>query len=214
MAAIAPHLLKIPASLTYQRRNEQFQGSKVITSSVGMVAPLQVSRLRVQAFSGLRASTPYLGSVGSFRTLDFDSKMKDAMFVHRWRPKRGVVKAMFERFTEKAIKVILVAQEETRRLGHNVVGTEQILLGLVGEGTGIAARVLKSAGVSMKNARIEVEKIVGRGGGFIPVEIPFSPRAKRVLELSLEEARKLGKTILLINLSNEVLSPRRKTLSL
>ncbi|XP_048490184.2 LOW QUALITY PROTEIN: chaperone protein ClpC, chloroplastic [Beta vulgaris subsp. vulgaris] len=191
MAAIAPHLLKIPASLTYQRRNEQFQGSKVITSSVGMVAPLQVCRLRVQAFSGLRAST-LLGSLGSFRTLGFDSNMKDAMFVHRGRPKRGVIKAMFERFTEKAIKVILVAQEETRRLGHNVVGTEQILLGLVGEGTGIAARVLKSAGVSMKNARIEVEKIVGRGGGFIPVEIPFSPRAKRVLELSLEEARKLG----------------------
>ena len=99
---------------------------------------------------------------------------------------------MFERFTEKAIKVIMLAQEEARRLGHNFVGTEQILLGLVGEGTGIASKVLKSMGVNLKDARIEVEKIIGRGSGFVAVEIPFTPRAKRVLELSLEEARQLG----------------------
>ncbi|MGD1903887.1 MAG: ATP-dependent Clp protease ATP-binding subunit [Geitlerinemataceae cyanobacterium] len=99
---------------------------------------------------------------------------------------------MFERFTEKAIKVIMLAQEEARRLGHNFVGTEQILLGLIGEGTGVAAKVLKSMGVSLKDARIEVEKIIGRGSGFVAVEIPFTPRAKRVLELSLEEARQLG----------------------
>nr|YP_010618965.1 Clp protease ATP binding subunit [Deltalsia parasitica]WAX02978.1 Clp protease ATP binding subunit [Deltalsia parasitica] len=99
---------------------------------------------------------------------------------------------MFERFTEKAIKVIMLAQEEARRLGHNFVGTEQILLGLIGEGTGIAAQVLKSMNVNLKDARIEVEKIIGRGSGFVAVEIPFTPRAKRVLELSLEEARQLG----------------------
>jgi len=99
---------------------------------------------------------------------------------------------MFERFTEKAIKVIMLAQEEARRLGHNFVGTEQILLGLIGEGTGIAAKVLKSMGVNLKDARVEVEKIIGRGSGFVAVEIPFTPRAKRVLELSLEEARQLG----------------------
>jgi len=99
---------------------------------------------------------------------------------------------MFERFTEKAIKVIMLAQEEARRLGHNFVGTEQILLGLVGEGTGVAAKVLKSLGVNLKDSRIEVEKIIGRGSGFVAVEIPFTPRAKRVLELSLEEARQLG----------------------
>ena len=103
-----------------------------------------------------------------------------------------VVKAMFERFTEKAIKVIMLAQEEARRLGHNFVGTEQILLGLIGEGTGIAAKVLKSMGINLKDARVEVEKIIGRGSGFVAVEIPFTPRAKRVLELSLEEARQLG----------------------
>ena len=99
---------------------------------------------------------------------------------------------MFERFTEKAIKVIMIAQEEARRLGHNFVGTEQILLGLIGEGTGIGPKVLKSMGVNLKDARIEVEKIIGRGSGFVAVEIPFTPRAKRVLELSLEEARQLG----------------------
>ncbi|PSF27375.1 ATP-dependent Clp protease ATP-binding subunit ClpC, partial [Aphanothece hegewaldii CCALA 016] len=86
----------------------------------------------------------------------------------------------------------MLAQEEARRLGHNFVGTEQILLGLIGEGTGVAAKVLKSMGVNLKDARIEVEKIIGRGSGFVAVEIPFTPRAKRVLELSLEEARQLG----------------------
>ena len=99
---------------------------------------------------------------------------------------------MFERFTEKAIKVIMLAQEEARRLGHNFVGTEQVLLGLIGEGTGIAAKTLKSMGVNLKDARIEVEKIIGRGSGFVAVEIPFTPRAKRVLELSWDEARQLG----------------------
>jgi ATP-dependent Clp protease ATP-binding subunit ClpC len=99
---------------------------------------------------------------------------------------------MFERFTEKAIKVIMLAQEEARRLGHNFVGTEQLLLGLIGEGTGIGPKVLKSVGVNLKDARLEVENIIGRGSGFVAVEIPFTPRAKRVLELSLEEARQLG----------------------
>mmetsp|Transcript_31393 Transcript_31393/g.67756 ORF Transcript_31393/g.67756 Transcript_31393/m.67756 type:complete len:923 (-) Transcript_31393:79-2847(-) len=110
----------------------------------------------------------------------------------RGRAGRLVTKAMFERFTEKAIKVVMLAQEEARRLGHNFVGTEQLLLGMIGEGTGIAAKVLKSQGVNLKDARVEVEKIIGRGSGFVAVEIPFTPRAKRVLELSLEEARHLG----------------------
>ncbi|PRQ37756.1 putative ClpA/B family, UVR domain, P-loop containing nucleoside triphosphate hydrolase [Rosa chinensis] len=109
------------------------------------------------------------------------------------RASRCVPKAMFERFTDKAIKVVLLAQEESRRLGHNFVGTEQILLGLIGEGTGLPSKVLKSSmGINLKEARIQVEKIIGRGSGFIAVEIPFTSRAKRVLELSLEEARQLG----------------------
>lgn len=100
--------------------------------------------------------------------------------------------AMFEYFTEQAIKVIMLAQEEARRLGHNFVGTEQILLGLIGEGTGIAAKVLGEQRVNLKDVRTEVEKIIGRGSGFTPVEIPFTPRVKRIFESSLNEARQLG----------------------
>jgi ATP-dependent Clp protease ATP-binding subunit ClpC len=99
---------------------------------------------------------------------------------------------MFERYTEKAIKVIMLSQEESRRLGHNFVGTEQILLGSIGQGTGIAAKVLRSMGVNLKDARIEVEKIVGRGSGFVALEIPFTPGAKRVLDFAQAESKELG----------------------
>jgi ATP-dependent Clp protease ATP-binding subunit ClpA len=99
---------------------------------------------------------------------------------------------MFERFTEKAIKVIMLAQEESRRLGHNFVGTEQVLLGLIGEGTGIAARTLKANGANLKDTRIEVEKIIGRGSGYVQVEIPFTPRAKRLVELAWQESKNLA----------------------
>ena len=99
---------------------------------------------------------------------------------------------MFERFTEGAIKTIMLAQEESRRLGHNFVGTEQILLGLIGEGKGTAAKVLRLLGVGLKETREEVQKIIGRGSGFVAVEIPFTPRSKRVLELAWEEARRLA----------------------
>jgi ATP-dependent Clp protease ATP-binding subunit ClpA len=95
---------------------------------------------------------------------------------------------MFERFTESAIKAIMLAQEEARRLGHNFVGTEQILLGLIWENNGIAAQSLKSHGVTLANARAEIEKIIGRGDGFVSVEIPFTPRSKSVLETSCRES--------------------------
>jgi predicted regulator of Ras-like GTPase activity (Roadblock/LC7/MglB family) len=99
---------------------------------------------------------------------------------------------LFERFTEKAIRAIVLAQEEARRLGHNYVGSEQILLGLIGEGTGITARSLKGCGLNLKDARVEVEKIIGYGSGFVAVEIPFTVGSKRILELSWAEARQLG----------------------
>lgn len=160
-----------------------------------MVCRFQACRLRTQApaltlrgFSGLRGSNALDVRPGA----DFHSRVAFSMNKPRGRGSRCVAKAMFERFTEKAIKVIMLAQEEARRLGHNFVGTEQILLGLIGEGTGIAAKVLKTMGINLKDARVEVEKIIGRGSGFVAVEIPFTPRAKRVLELSLEEARQLG----------------------
>ncbi len=99
---------------------------------------------------------------------------------------------MFEHFTEKAIKAIMLAQEEARRLGHNLVGTEQILLGLIAEGTGVAAKVLTDQGVTLQKARVEVEKIIGRGNRFVPAEIPFTPKVKSVFEQSFQEARQLG----------------------
>jgi len=99
---------------------------------------------------------------------------------------------MFEQFTDKAIKAIMLAQEEARRLGHNLVGTEQILLGLIGEGTGVAAKVLTELGITLQDARTEVEKIIGRGTRFVPAEIPFTPKVKRVFEQAFAEARQLG----------------------
>ncbi|MCH4905220.1 AAA domain-containing protein [Cylindrospermopsis raciborskii CHAB3438] len=99
---------------------------------------------------------------------------------------------MFEHFTSEAIRVIMLAQEEARRLGHNFVGTEQILLGLIGEATGVAAKVLTDLGVTLKDARREVEKIIGRGSGFVPPEIPFTPKVKSLFEQSFREAHGLG----------------------
>jgi len=99
---------------------------------------------------------------------------------------------MFERFTENAINVIMLAQNESRRMGWNFVGTEQILLGLVGEGSGLAAQALNSKGVSISNARAEIDKIVGRGNQEVVAEIPFTPRSKRLLELAWYSARDLG----------------------
>ncbi len=99
---------------------------------------------------------------------------------------------MFDKFTFRAIKVIMLAQEESRRLGHNFVGTEQILLGLIGEGTGVAAQTLKASGITLKDARAEVEKSIGRGVDPISIEIPFTVGAKRILELSWDASKELG----------------------
>jgi ATP-dependent Clp protease ATP-binding subunit ClpC len=99
---------------------------------------------------------------------------------------------MFDRFSEPAIKVIMLAQEESRRSGHNFVGTEHILLGLIGVGGIHASSVtLRGLGINLKNARSEVEKLIGRGSGLVAVEIPFTERAKAVLEMALNTAREL-----------------------
>lgn len=101
---------------------------------------------------------------------------------------------MFGRFTERAQKVVVLSQEEARRLGHNVVGTEHILLGLAAEGEGVAARALQNMDISLDKVRSEVEKVIGRGDGTPQGQIGFTPRAKRVLELAFDEARQLGHT--------------------
>ncbi len=101
---------------------------------------------------------------------------------------------MFGRFTERAQKVIVLSQEEARRLAHNVVGTEHILLGLIAEGEGVAARALQNLGVSIDKVRAEVEKLIGKGDESPSGQIGFTPRAKRVLELAFDEARQMGHT--------------------
>jgi hypothetical protein len=99
---------------------------------------------------------------------------------------------MFERFTDRARRVVVLAQEEARHLNHNYIGTEHILLGLIHEGEGVAAEALERMGVSLEAVRAEVERIVGRGIAGPRGQIPFTPRAKKVLELSLREALQLG----------------------
>ena len=98
---------------------------------------------------------------------------------------------MFEHFTNTAIAVIMKAQEEARRLRHNFVGTEQLLLGLIKEENTISARVLQDFGITLEDARSEVEAIIGRGSGSVPPEIPFTPKVKQVFEQAFQEARKL-----------------------
>jgi ATP-dependent Clp protease ATP-binding subunit ClpC len=99
---------------------------------------------------------------------------------------------VFERFTERARQVVVLAQEEARALGHDYVGTEHLLLGLLREEEGLGARVLESLHVSIDEARAQVARIVGRGEGATTGQAPFRPRAKKVLELSLREALALG----------------------
>ena len=99
---------------------------------------------------------------------------------------------MFERFTDRARRVIVLAQEEARMLNHNYIGTEHILLGLIHEGEGVAAEALESLGISLDAVRQQVEEIIGRGQQAPFDVIPFTPRSKKVLELSLRESQQLG----------------------
>jgi ATP-dependent Clp protease ATP-binding subunit ClpC len=99
---------------------------------------------------------------------------------------------LFERFTDRARRVVVLAQEEARLLNHNYIGTEHILLGLIHEGEGVAAKALESLSISLEGVRAQVEEIIGQGGSSPSGHIPFTPRAKKVLELSLREALQLG----------------------
>jgi ATP-dependent Clp protease ATP-binding subunit ClpC len=99
---------------------------------------------------------------------------------------------MFEKFTDRARRVVVLAQEEARMLSHNYIGTEHLLLGLIHEGEGVAARSLESLGISLEDVRQNVEEMIGRGQEAPSGHIPFTPRAKKVLELSLREAQQLG----------------------
>ena len=98
----------------------------------------------------------------------------------------------FDKFTDRARKVLTLAQEEAQRFNHNYIGTEHLLLGLVREGEGVAARVLENMGVELPKVRTAVEFIIGRGDRPVVGEIGLTPRAKRVIELAIDEARRLG----------------------
>ncbi len=102
---------------------------------------------------------------------------------------------MFELFTEKAIRAVMLSQEEARRQGHNLVGTEQVLLGILREETSLAAQILVDLGVTLDAARTECEKIVGRGTGSIPAELPFTPRVKRMFAEAMQQAQQLGQSL-------------------
>jgi hypothetical protein len=99
---------------------------------------------------------------------------------------------MFQRFTDRARTVVVLAQDEARRLDHNYIGTEHLLLGLIREGEGVAAKALEALGISLDSVRQQVEQIIGRGQQAPSGHIPFTPRAKKVLELSLRESQQLG----------------------
>jgi ATP-dependent Clp protease ATP-binding subunit ClpA len=99
---------------------------------------------------------------------------------------------MFEKFSDRARRVVVLSQEEARLLNHDYIGTEHILLGLIHEGDGVAAKALESLGIGLEAVRHQVEEIIGQGGSPPGEQIPFTPRAKKVLELSLREAIQLG----------------------
>jgi len=99
---------------------------------------------------------------------------------------------MFERFTEPGIKVVVTSQEEARKIGNNFVGTEQILIGLIAETSGIGGRILRKYGITLRLVREEITRLIGRGSGFVAVEIPFTPRARRVLENAIKQSKYLG----------------------
>ena len=114
--------------------------------------------------------------------------------------------SMFERFTDRARRVLVLAQEEARLLNHNFIGTEHILLGLIHEGEGVAAKALESLGISLEAVREKVEETIGPAGSSTTGSPPFTPRAKKVLELSLREALQLGHNY--IGTEHMLLGPR------
>src|SRR6185503_96644 len=124
-----------------------------------------------------------------------DSRQRDVPYQCRAWPDmrvRRAARSMFERFTDRARRVVVLAQEEAKMLNHNYIGTEHILLGLIHEGEGVAAKALESLGISLDAVRQQVEEIIGQGQQAPSGHIPFTPRAKKVLELSLREALQLG----------------------
>src|SRR5690606_33171213 len=144
---------------------------------------LAVERGRGASAARLSAAVTPVANTGRLRGLAWLASTKAPD--QRERP-------MFERFTDRARRVVVLAQEEARMLNHNYIGTEHILLGLIHEGEGVAAKALDALGISLDAVRAQVQEIIGEGQQAPSGHIPFTPRAKKVLELSLREALQLG----------------------
>jgi len=160
-----------------------------------MAARGKARRAVVQASGGVPAGASSAGSFASSGSSFLGASMAGSV-TGAAMPTRGSglssMSMMFERFNEKAIKAVMMAQEESRRLGHNYVGTEMMLVGVVSETSGAAAKVLRKLGVTLKDVKKAVEDMVGKGSGMVAVEIPFTPACKRVLSNAVEESRKLN----------------------
>jgi len=136
----------------------------------------------LRKYSFIKLLILFAGAVGIVRLIDSLVRIRD---------RRGNDRDRFDKFTERARKALHLAQEEAQRLQHNYIGTEHLLLGLVREGEGVAAKVLSSLGVELDKVRSSVESIIGRGNRVVLGEIGLTPRAKKVIELAVDEARRL-----------------------
>lgn len=203
-------VLKVASALALQSGHECVTGRHLLlaileikcagTETILRNLNVDFAELRSSIISGLGALSTIVGMSSTSKSAQMESVFanvlqhvqgKLASFVDRASQSKDP-SPLIVKFTESAVKVTVLAQEETRRVGHNFVGTEQVLLGLIGQKEGIAARALESQGVTLENARREVEKIIGRGTGFVAAEIAFTPRAKRSIELAWQEAQLLG----------------------
>jgi ATP-dependent Clp protease ATP-binding subunit ClpC len=149
----------------------------------------RLRRSQRSSFRGCSGSWPVLHGLG-FEAAAGELIAGSGRFEHDGGG--GALVEVFERFTDRARRVVVLAQEEARMLNHNYLGTEHILLGLIGEGEGVAAKALESLGISLETVRQQVVKIIGRGQQAPPGHIPFTPRAKKVMGLASREALHLG----------------------
>src|SRR5918998_474004 len=166
-------------------------------SVVPIGVPVRRRKATLRALTGGRCSTPDISPTrprarGRAEPGDYSEERGAASGLMPGGRIASEEHSMFERFTDRARRVVVLAQEEARMLNHNYIGTEHILLGLIHEGEGVAAKALESLGISLEGVRQQVEEIIGQGQQAPSGHIPFTPRAKKVLELSLREALQLG----------------------
>ena len=191
-STLSHHLEKLRVEgLVNSRRDKQYLWYSANASSIEDLLSFLYNGCSIRNASHPDETNPVIEAVQSTSTEEgfmFEGFLRSIERLFSGKLEKFCLPRGFEKFTQKAIQAIFLAQDESRRLGHRYIGTEQILLGLIREETGIAAQILSAAGVNLETARLEVERIIGYGRG-TPADIPFTPRAKRALELALEEAQ-------------------------